>query len=357
MVSDDYDPFNIRSNILLQLLALIKSEFVCFEDKKSIISFITKNNWINALKNNSQILLSEFEKCLLFELKQIEIEFVDIYQEISEKKTMIESIFKINKGRLIMRQNDKQVLGKCPFIVEDIDKFSYNTYYQQCIKYEINPLSVNAIKSKKKLQIYMDFLWKIANKIKPFIHIFIESTLKPFYYKFESCSIKPYHIIMNSLNNDDYIGYKTLDIVRCCLIFKNITKMIKGFEKLKNNKSRGFKLCYVKINRITNNDNDDDIMFGNYRYISCYGISQHPDNQNVKLIVEIKFCLLSLWLKHKKYVDIIKTFETVLSSKLTKKCCYEVEKKLRNVNDELFESWWNDEILHRKYQTNNCKLI
>ena len=80
-----------------------------------------------------------------------------------------------------------------------------------------------------------------------------------------------------------------------------IINIEKGFEILKNNKNHEFKLCYI-LNRITNNKNNDTI-FGNYRYISCYGMSQHPNNKNLKLIVEIRFCLLSIWLKQTKYID------------------------------------------------------
>ena len=189
---DEKDLFELRYNLLIQVLSLISDQFICFEDKKAMILFIVENSWMDSLNDNQkEVVMKAFEKCLEFELKQIEAEYEEIYAEIMNKD-LIEKTFKINKGRLVMRQNDKEVLGKCPFITYYMNKFEYDGYVAECNKYQINPLPVSIKVNKNIQEIYMDFLLKISDKIKPHLNELIQSKFQQFHHQFEPSSIKPY---------------------------------------------------------------------------------------------------------------------------------------------------------------------
>eukprot|EP01084_Bolivina_argentea_P066264 120786_1 len=292
-----------------------------FEGQVKILQFLNMNGgWLNDGKDGPikrgdimENIKSKYQK-KLNELGSVLTDYYnnDLFNHPNYDKLICDDIKNPLDEELILRQDKKSVLQRCRWGPLENDTINEQRYNEELkTKYGLIPvpnLNVEPVSNSFK-NAYIDFVLKVGEKLqipfqKDMRELFEKNTNGQYFEapikKFQRCLQK---IDYDYKNETKPVGAHILDIVRCLVVYENITDLVAAYNLLTSK----YKVCRLKNNFIKTAE-----VFGNYRCLMVNILYEHPTNANIKMIVEVQLTLKKVYLvrltMHKTY----KLFRAVL---------------------------------------------
>ncbi|ETO28141.1 hypothetical protein RFI_08991 [Reticulomyxa filosa] len=258
-----------------------------------------------------------YEKCLFLN------KFYDKVANITEEKYVQEPI---------KRQDADTVQGRCTWGPRKDNSFDRNAFDLVCKHRSIKPLTEAsaALLANDFDSVYLMFCQALADKLRePLVNQLLKmlDEHKPLV---QAVPAKNFEKFSKRIKSElaQYASPKAariLDYLSVEVAFENVKDLIVGFVKIGKN----FKIC-----RIANQLSDKVFVKNNVRYVYVYVIAEHPDNNFIKLVCELRITLKAVFQLNNEQRLLIQHFESFLGTKEATEIQKEVLKKLGETKKE-----------------------